>query len=138
MASSFNGTVRSAVDNALLPSVTVSVAGKTTTTNANGAYSFVGAGLAPGTYPVNFSKAGYVSKAATVTLSAAIPEEPSLHVQMVPGVGGPPPEPPPAPGLGPTLPTSVGFNLTNWLSQNPALVIGLVVAVVVLAKKRAG
>ncbi|MGI6294977.1 MAG: N-acetylmuramoyl-L-alanine amidase [Armatimonadota bacterium] len=62
------GTVRNSANNAALSGVAVTAGGASATTNASGVYTF--SGLAPGSYTVNVSKAGFTSQSASVTVTA--------------------------------------------------------------------
>jgi hypothetical protein len=61
------GNVTSAIDGRALSGATVSVAGKSTTTDTSGHYAFND--LSPGTYTVNAAKSGWGSQSTSATIS---------------------------------------------------------------------
>jgi Phosphoesterase family/Carboxypeptidase regulatory-like domain len=65
---SINGTVTDSVTSAAIGGATVSYSGGSTTTNSSGAYTL--SSVAPGTYTVTASAAGYTSQPASVIVTA--------------------------------------------------------------------
>lgn len=65
---SITGRITSAIDGAALSGATVSYSGGSTTSDANGYYTFKA--VAPGTYPVTAQKSGWVTNSTTVTVGS--------------------------------------------------------------------